>query len=97
MTSLGSNITIYCDLYLESLNNLLWRRYDYNGSNYLHLISTNKPTRYNITNTAINVSNKVSLLTITGVTLSDFATFECSSSTVAYINLKFLLGFNTKC
>ena len=87
MTSIGANITIYCDLYLESLNNLLWRRYDYNGSNYLNLISTNIPSRYNITNTDINLSNKVSLLTITGVTSNDFATFECSSSTVAYANL----------
>jgi hypothetical protein len=87
MTSLGASVFIYCDLYQESLSNLLWRRYSYNGSNNLNLISTNIPSRYNITNTDINVSDKLSILTITGIVSDDFATFECSSSKVATVNL----------
>lgn len=86
MTSIGASITIYCDLFNENLNNLLWRRFNYNGSNILNLIN-NIPTRYNITSSAINSTNSLSLLQITGVQSEDFATFECSNSNRAQVDL----------
>ena len=87
MSSIGANITIYCDLYKESLTSLLWRRSNYDGSNNLNLLPTIIPSRYNISSSNIDSVNSVSLLTITGVILEDFATFECSANSKAQVNL----------
>ena len=89
MTSIGANITIYC--YLTgvdcNLNNLLRRRYNYDGSSNLNLISTNVPNRYTIVNSVIDSSNSHSLLTITGIIVDDFATYVCQSSSMDSANL----------
>ena len=87
MTSIGATITIYCDLNNEALSNLFWRRYNYNGSNILNLNPSNIPNRYDISSSTVNSSNSLSLLTITGIQSEDFATFECSSTSSAKVNL----------
>lgn len=81
-TSLGGSVIIYCDLLdsSESLANLVWRRYNYNGSNILNLLGANVPARYSISNNQVNGSYAISSLSISGVISDDFSTFECISS-----------------
>lgn len=79
-TELGGSVTVYCDLTNEPLSNLIWRRYNYNGSNILNLLPANVPARYTITSNQVNSSYVLSSIAISGVTGEDFATFECTSN-----------------
>jgi hypothetical protein len=86
-TPLGGTVVIYCDLTNEVLNNLIWRRSDYNGTNILNILPTNIPTRYSLQSTQTNYSYALSTLTINRVEEDDFAIFECSSGNYDKKNL----------
>ena len=78
---IGSSVTISCDLENESLAALFWRRYTYDMKSYLNLLQGNLPSRYSLISTQYNATYILSQLTIHGVILEDFATYQCSSLT----------------
>jgi hypothetical protein len=86
-TPIGGTVVIYCDLTNEELNNLIWRRSDYNGTNILNILPTNIPARYSLLSTQTNYTYALSTLTISGVEEDDFAMFECSSGNYDKKNL----------
>jgi hypothetical protein len=85
---LGDNVTIYCDILNENLQDLIWRRYShYNLSLVKNLLYNTLPERYSLNNTFVSQTYSCSALTITKVESQDFSTFECSSSSLARVNL----------
>jgi hypothetical protein len=85
---LDETIVIYCDLTVnEVLTNVLWSRYNYDGSDILNLLNLNIPERYEIATNQMNDTYILSTLKISGVQSSDFATFQCQGSSFSRRNL----------
>lgn len=83
---LGNTVSIYCDLIDEGTAS--WRRYPYNDqTNVTILAAPRLPARYTIENKIVNLTYTISILTINGVLLEDFSTYECSSFATSRSNL----------
>jgi hypothetical protein len=94
-TPITGTVVIYCDLTNEVLNNLIWRRSDYNGTNILNILPANTPARYSIQSNQMNQSYALATLTINGVQREDFGIFECSSGNFDKKNLTELVTTTT--
>ena len=105
---LGSNITLYCDLFDELSDNVFWSKTPINSSESINFINTNNiPIRYKIKTTQHSLNLSVSTLTIYGLTGDDEATFICTGSTSSrqnitlariyiYINILFKITWTLK-
>ena len=93
--SIGSTVSLYCNLTGEQVNAFTWQKYNGSIATPLNLgltLYANNPARYSILTTTYNSTILVnSILTITNVTSDDFTLFQCAASTNSYINLTQLI------
>lgn len=87
-TVLGSNVTLYCDLFNELPDNVFWSKRPANSSNTINFINTNNiPIRYKMKMKSKSLYYSEATLTIYGIKMDDVAIFACTGSMSSKRNL----------